>query len=193
MRAIKRSPSSVNPERAAQIRLEIAFFVLQATLDCRRMITGVTRQRKVDTLRVYCIMDFNTFFLPKGMLVDFYYTYYEYSDIWELPTDIQLQLFDEMLDHRSQKSALDVQANANRECVLQYWRKNVRQSTGRLRYAIAWARASTRCGIAHRATAFSMLCCRCAFVRSAELGKHVLTTGDLRSFRHRQHAAPGAC
>lgn len=71
------------------------------------MITGVTRQRKVDTFRVYSIMDFNTFFLPKGTLVEFCRTQYKHSDIWELPTGIQLQLFDEMLDHRSQKSALD--------------------------------------------------------------------------------------
>lgn len=56
-------PSTVNPERAAQVRIVRSTCIMS---QIRRMIVSVTRQRKHESVRCYAIMDFNTFFLPKG-------------------------------------------------------------------------------------------------------------------------------
>ena len=113
-------PSSVNPDRAAQIR---------------RMIVSVTRQRKHESVRCYAIMDFNTFFLPK--------------EIDDLNPVAQLRLFDECIDHASQKS-LDSVLTTNQltvleeECGVINWSLELTDRLGSHLYAL-WNRTQGDC------------------------------------------------
>ncbi len=69
------------------------------------MIVSVTRQRKHESVRCYAIMDFNTFFLPKGTATA-HQLLTECLEIYDLNANAQVRLFDECIDHTSQKSEI---------------------------------------------------------------------------------------
>jgi hypothetical protein len=101
-RARRIVPSTVNPERAVQV-CWCFFFKLLPISQIRRMIVSVTRQRKHESVRCYAIMDFNTFFLPKGKRHRVVCRT-ECLEIYDLNANAQVRLFDECIDHTSQKS-----------------------------------------------------------------------------------------